>query len=139
MLLRKWTALAAGTALIAIGGAAAAQSSADTHMSPPAPPAPPTPPSPPAPPAPPTPPTPPEPPAIDRAEIDREVAEGMEEARAGIAEARKEIAEARKEIAEARKEIMRQKDIPAGARAQALAALDKAERDVENALPRERD
>lgn len=129
MLVRKWTVMIAGTALLALGGVAAAQSSMDSTVSPP---------TPPAPPAPPEAPTPPEAPYVDRAEIDREVAEGMAEARAAIAEARKEIAEARKEIAEARKEIMRQKHMPASARAQALASLDQAERDVANALSRQR-
>lgn len=132
MLLRKWTVLTAGAALLVLGGVATAQSAATGSMSPPSPPAPPAPPSPPTPPAPPAAPTPPEAPNIDRAEIDREVAEGMAEARAGIADARKEIAEARKEI-------MREKSMPASVRAQALAALDKADRDVAHALSRERD
>lgn len=56
-----------------------------------------------------------------------------------MADARASIAEARKEIAEARAEIMREKDMPAKARTQALAALDKAERDVAQALSRARD
>ncbi len=56
-----------------------------------------------------------------------------------MAEARTSIAEARKEIAEAREEITREQDMPARARAQALAALDKADREVERALSRERD
>jgi hypothetical protein len=64
--------------------------------------------------------------------IDREVAEGMAEARASIAEARKDIAEAREEI-------LREMDIPSAARAQTLTALDEAERIVANALPGERD
>ncbi|GEN98251.1 hypothetical protein NSE01_00840 [Novosphingobium sediminis] len=68
---------------------------------------------------------------MDRAAIEREVAESM-------AEARESIAEARKDIAEARAEIMREKDMPANVRAQALAALDKAERDVDQAFARHR-
>ena len=93
---------------------------------------PPSPPAPPAPPAQPEPPAPPEAPLVDHAEIEREVAEGMAEARASIAEARKEIAAAREEI-------MGEKGMPASARAQALAALDKADRDVARALSRESD
>ncbi|MBX9884255.1 MAG: hypothetical protein K2X68_04710 [Novosphingobium sp.] len=124
MLLRKPTLLAFGAALLAIGGVAAAQSPADSRVSPPAPPAAPTP---------------PEAPYVDRAEIDREVAEGMAEARAGMAQARAGIAEARHEIAAAREEIMHEKDMPARARAEALAALDKAERDVTAALGRRAD
>jgi hypothetical protein len=77
-------------------------------------------------------PAPPEAPLVDREEIEREVAEGM-------AEARESLAEARKDIAEARAEILHEKDMPATARAQALAALDKAERDVANALSRRDD
>lgn len=124
MLVRKWTMMIAGTALLALGGVASAQPSMESSA---------TPPSPPAQPAPPEAPTPPDAPSyVDRAEIDRDVAEGMAEARAGLAEARKEIAEAREEI-------MRQKHMPASARAQALASLDQAERDVANALPRQRD
>ena len=56
-----------------------------------------------------------------------------------MAEARASIAEARKDIAEAREEILREMDMPSAARAQALAALDEAERIVANALPGERD
>lgn len=129
MSLRDWTMLAAGTALLALGGVAAAQASSDTTLRPPAPPEPPA-----APEAPATPeaPTPAEAPLVDRAEIDREVAQGMAEARASIAEARKEIAAAREEI-------LREKDLPASVRAQALASLDKADRDVERALSRQRE
>jgi hypothetical protein len=117
MLLRTSTALTAGAALLAIGGVATAQSPVDSRINPPVPP---------------EASTPPEAPYFDRAAIDREVADGMAEARAGIAEARKEIAEAREEI-------MRETDMPAAARAQALAALDKAERDVARASERVRD
>jgi hypothetical protein len=53
-----------------------------------------------------------------------------------MAEARQEIAEARKDIAEARAEVMSEKDMPANARKQALAALDKAERDLDRAFAR---
>ncbi|MBX9663819.1 hypothetical protein [Novosphingobium sp.] len=114
MPLHKWTMLTAGAALLAMGSMAAAQTSAESSVSPPAPPAP------------------PEAPYVDRAEIDREVAESMAEARASMAEAQKEIAEARKEV-------LSEKDMPAKARAQALAALDKAERDVVHALSQARD
>ena len=117
MLLRTSTLLTAGAALLVLGGVAAAQSPVDQSISPPSPP---------------EAPRPPESPYVDRAAIDREVAEGMAEARAGIAEARKEIAEARDEI-------MREPDMPASARAQALATLDRAERDVARASERVRD
>lgn len=129
MALRDWTMLAAGTALLALGGVAAAQASPDTTLRPPAPPEPPAAPEAPAAPAAPEAPTPPEAPLVNRAEIDREVAQGLAEARASIAEARKEIAAAREEI-------LRAKDLPASVRAQALASLDKADRDVERALSR---
>ncbi len=74
----------------------------------------------------------PEPPLVDGAAIQREVAEGK-------AEARESLADARKEIAEAREEILREKDMPAGPRHQALSALDKAQRDVERAFAQQAD
>jgi hypothetical protein len=120
MPLHKWTVLTAGAALLVMGSMAAAQTSAESTVRPPAPPAPPAAPNP------------PDAPYVDRAEIDREVAESMTEARASMAEAQKEIAEARKEV-------LSEKDMPPAARAQALAALDKAERDVARALSHARD
>jgi len=103
----------AGAALLALGGAAAAHSVMAAEVSPPATP---------------SPPAPPEPPTVDTAEIEREVAESM-------AEARRDLAEARKDIAEARAEVMGETYMPASARQSALAALDKAERDLERAVP----
>lgn len=129
MALRDWTMLAAGTALLGLGGVAAAQASPDTTLRPPAPP---EPRAAHEAPAAPEAPTQPEAPLVDRAEIDREVAQGL-------AEARESIAEARKEIAAAREEILREKGLPASVRTQALASLDRADRDIERALSRQRD
>jgi hypothetical protein len=49
------------------------------------------------------------------------------------------MAEARKDIAEARAEVMGEKNMPPRAREQALAALDKAERELNRAFNHEAD
>jgi hypothetical protein len=69
---------------------------------------------------------------VDGAAIAREVAEGMAEAHASLAEARQDIAEARQDI-------LSETDLPEGARRKALAALDKAERDLNQAFARQTD